>query len=395
VPGGAGLCRLADGSVAFVEGAFPGDVVRPIELVRKKDFARVTRFELVTPSTERAVPACPVVDACGGCDWMKLERSAELREKANLVVQALERTGGIRLSARPAVVTAGGELGYRSRVRLHVDARGRVGFYARGSHTLVEVPGCPVAEPEVESGMAVVRALAEEAPGALARFESVEIRAREGAELAFVARRRDARSGAPGAARDEALVLERLGRHGRAAVVRHGADFSQVNRAVNDALVAHVVDGVRARGAATFLDLYAGAGNFGLPLARSGLRGVLVESDASSAGRARERAANEGLELEVLTKDVARALAGLARARRTFDVALLDPPRTGAKDALAGLASLGPGAIGYVACDPVTLARDLRVLVENGWNVVDVTCFDMFPKTHHVETLAWLERALR
>jgi 23S rRNA (uracil1939-C5)-methyltransferase len=377
--------------VGFADGAFPGDVIRPLELVRKKDFARAARFELVTPSSERAPPACPVVDACGGCDWMKLARPAELREKANLVAQALERTGGIRLAAPPAIVTAGGELAYRSRVRLHVDARGRVGFYARGTHTLVEVPGCPVAEPEVERGIALVRELANEDPRLFARFESIEVRVRDEGGLAFVVRRRDVR---PGGSRDETLALERLGRHGSVTVSPRGADFSQVNRAVNAALVAHVERGVTARGARTFVDLYGGSGNFALPLARTGLAGVLVESDASAAASARERAATEGLRLEVLAKDVARALAELERSRRKFDVALLDPPRTGAKDALSGLVALAPPAIAYVACDPVTLARDVRVLVEKGWNVAGVTCFDMFPKTHHVETLVWLE-ALR
>ncbi|HEX6278173.1 MAG TPA: RsmD family RNA methyltransferase [Polyangiaceae bacterium] len=393
MPGGAGLCRLPDGSVGFVEGAFPGDVVRPLELVRKKDFARATRFELVTPSPERALPVCPVVDACGGCDWMKLERSAELREKSALVAQALERTGGVRLASPPAIVTAGSELAYRSRVRLQVDAGGRVGFHARGTHTLVEVPGCPVAEPEVERGIIVVQELAKEAPRSLARFESVEVRAREEGGLAFVVCRRDERGAA--AAPGEGLVLERLRRHGSVTVSPRGADFSQVNRAVNAALVAHVERGATDRGARTFLDLYGGSGNFAVPLARTGMAGVLVESDASAAGRARERAASEGLRVEVLAKDVARALGDLERKGRRFDVALLDPPRTGAKGAIPGLVALEPPAIAYVACDPVTLARDVRILVEKGWNVADVTCFDMFPKTHHVETVVWLERSLR
>jgi 23S rRNA (uracil1939-C5)-methyltransferase len=393
VPGGAGMCRLPDGSVGFVEGAFPGDRVKPLELVKKKDYARATRFELVQPSPERVPAVCPVVDACGGCDWMKLERSAELREKANVVAQALERTGGVRLAAVPEVITAGAELGYRSRVRLHVDGRGRVGFYARGTHTLVEVPGCPVAEPAVERGIACVRALADEAPRALARFESVDVRSNEAGGLTFVARPRDVTTSREGLARDEAFVLERLRAHGSALISAETPEFSQVNRAVNAALVAHVVDGAVARGARTFLDLYAGSGNFGVPLARAGMSGIGVESDASSAARARERAEAEAPgKLRVLTKDVKSGLLELVRAKRAFELAVLDPPRAGAKEALAGLVALAPPAIAYVACDPVTLARDVRALREQGWDVARVTCFDMFPKTHHVETLVWLER---
>ncbi len=381
------MSRLPNGTVGFVEGAFPGETVKPLATVLKRDYARATSFELVTPSAERVAAACPVADACGGCDWMKLERTAELRYKASIVAEALERTGGVKLAALPEVVTAGGELGYRSRVRLHVDERGRVGFFARGTHTLVEVPGCPVALPEVERGIGVVRSLAEAAPRAMALLESVEVRARDEGGLEFFAQPRE------GAERAsvEGLVA-RLGEHGRAALSRSNAGFSQVNRAVNELLVAHVVDGAVARGAQTFLDLYAGAGNFGLPLARAGIAGVLVESDASAAALAREGATRDGIELRVLARDVTRALGDLSGKRERFDLVVLDPPRTGAKEALPGLAALGPPAIAYVACDPVTLARDVRTLGGRGWRVASVACFDMFPRTHHVETLAWLER---
>jgi tRNA/tmRNA/rRNA uracil-C5-methylase (TrmA/RlmC/RlmD family) len=384
------MCRLPDGSVGFVEGAYPGDVVRPLDLVRKRDFTRVTRFELVQPSPDRVHAACPVVDACGGCDWMKLERSVELREKGRLVAQALERTGGVRLAALPEVVTAGAELGYRSRVRLHVDERGRVGFFSRGTHRLVEVPGCPVAEPEVERGIACVRGVAEDSPGAIERFESIEVRLRAEGGLAFLAFLREAsRTGTRSA---EHLVLERLRAHGSATLGRAGAEFSQVNRAVNDLLVERVVAGARARKLETFVDLYAGSGNFGVPLARAGMRGVCVERDRSSVARARERASRESLELSAIAADTVTGLAELRRSRRACDLVVLDPPRAGAKEAVAGIVALEPRVIAYVACDPVTLARDLRAFGASGFGVAAVTCFDMFPRTHHVETLAWLER---
>ena len=375
--------------MGFVEGAFPGETVKPLETVTKKDYARATRFELVTSSPDRVEAVCPVVDACGGCDWMRLAREAELRHKASVVAEALERTGGIKLAAVPEIVTAGSELGYRSRVRLHVDASGRVGYFARGTHRLVEVPGCPVAEPEVERGMSLVRAVANEAPQAMARFETVEVRSGDdGLEFVMIPQKDADRRGA-----DSERVLARLREHGSVTISRGSADFSQVNRAVNAALVERVVKGAIARGMTTFLDLYAGSGNFGVPLARAGLTGVLVEGDAKAAERARARAKREALEnLSVLSRDVSRALEELSRKKRAFDLVLLDPPRTGAKSAIPGLLELAPRAIAYVACDPVTLARDVRLLGEKAWKVVELTCFDMFPKTHHVETLVWLER---
>jgi 23S rRNA (uracil1939-C5)-methyltransferase len=242
----------------------------------------------------------------------------------------------------------------------------------------------------VERGIRIVLSLANEMPRAISRFESIEIRMGDEGGLAFVLRARDGAGRAP----DSERLLERLGKYGSASSSRSDSEFSQVNRAVNAMLVAAVVDGALARGVATFVDLYAGAGNFGVPLARTGMTGVSVEGDAKSAARSRELARRETSgRLEVLAEDVARALVELSRAKRRFELVLLDPPRSGAKAAVPGIVALEPRTIAYVACDPVTLARDVRALVENDFGVAQVTCFDMFPKTHHVETLVWLERA--
>ncbi|HEX6764313.1 MAG TPA: hypothetical protein VF103_02520, partial [Polyangiaceae bacterium] len=246
--------------------------------------------------------------------------------------------------------------------------------------------------------ISLVRSLANEHPVEMASFESVEVRATDG-RLEFALRSRTPRTTQRGPAAlgsATGLLLARLREQGSATIARGGGEFSQVNRAVNAVLVERVVEGALARGVGTFLDLYAGSGNFSVPLARAGLAGVSVESDGRSAARAKALGAREapGM-LEVLTADVAKALTELSRAKRGFDLAVLDPPRSGAKTAMSGLAALGPRLIAYVACDPVTLARDVRLLGEKGWDVLEVTCFDMFPKTHHVETLVWLARRER
>jgi 23S rRNA (uracil1939-C5)-methyltransferase len=241
--------------------------------------------------------------------------------------------------------------------------------------------------------MACVRAVAEETEKAMALFETVEVRGLEEGGLEFVVvPRKGVDRRTPNAER----VIERLEEHGNVTIARGNTEFSQVNRAVNAVLVARVVEGALARGLTTFVDLYAGSGNFAVPLAKAGMTGIAVESDPKAAERGRNRAAHEAPEnLSVLSRDVPKALAELSRKKRAFDLAVLDPPRTGARDAIPGLVELAPRAIAYVACDPVTLARDVRLLGEKAFRVAEVTCFDMFPKTHHVETLAWLERESR
>jgi 23S rRNA (uracil1939-C5)-methyltransferase len=170
--------------------------------------------------------------------------------------------------------------------------------------------------------------------------------------------------------------------------------FTQVNWAVNTELVAALVEEIKRRNARTFVELYAGVGNFTIPLASSGLRGTAIELDQGAGAALREALREQALSLvDVLVGDVAATLDRVGKKLGAVDLVLLDPPRSGAKAAIASILSLGPESIAYVACDPVTLARDVRDFVAGGYTLGTVTCFDMFPQTHHVETLALLERS--
>lgn len=346
VPGGDGFLRLPDGRAAFVAGALPGDEIEADEIEDRRSYVRATRWRLVAPGPDRVEPSCPVADACGGCDLMRLSRAAELRTKAGMLREALARTGGFHDLPDPLpVVTAGGDLAYRSRIRVHVDEQGRVGYFARGTHELVEIPGCPVAAPGIDAAL-------------------VELR------------RRAAAGDVP--AGDTELGAAPPG------------VFTQVNPAVNERIVADLVAGARERGAERFCDLYAGAGNFALPLARAGLSGVAVERAGAAVDAGRRAAETQHLDVRFIAGDVARHVKKL-EAR--FDLVLLDPPRTGAREVIDGVLRLAPRFVAYCACDPVTLARDLRALAKGGYELEHVTGYDMFPRTHHVEALAWMKRA--
>ncbi|HWP08273.1 MAG TPA: hypothetical protein VNN72_21175 [Polyangiaceae bacterium] len=411
VPGGAGFCRAPDGRPVFVEGALPGDRVRVLTQLDKKSFVEATSFELVERGAERVTPACPVAEACGGCAFIGLPYAAQLRHKGLIVAEALARTGGIRLPEPPAVVSVGEPLGYRLRVRLHVDERGGVGFYARRSQLLVEPPGCAVVAPELDRVLAALHGLEPARKKTLgAGFEAVDLRAVPddgGVELELTPRPKATVSGAAVDALVAALAEHaRVGLGGgrRSGLRRYplpgggflrvpAGGFTQVNWAVNAALVEAVVAGARARGARTFLDLYAGVGNFSVPLALAGLTGTAVELERTATAALREALREQSLTaVTVVEGDVGATLAKPALVQGV-ELALLDPPRTGAKVALEPLVRLRPRAIAYVACDPVTLARDLKVLQARGYVLGELTCFDMFPQTHHVETLAWLAPA--
>jgi 23S rRNA (uracil1939-C5)-methyltransferase len=403
VPGGDGFARLPDGQALFVQLAVPGDRIRLKSVEKQRGALTTGDYELVSPSPDRVVPECPVATTCGGCDLMHVARPAELLHKHSLLREALARVAGVAIET-PALREQP-SLGYRSRVRFHVGKHGKLGFFARGTHQLVEVPSCAVADPSINQALALVRRLARRFPEALAGFSDVELRAGE----AFVIARFVPRDGIKPIAAEP--FLRALGKELKVAASEREAQalcerrsvspdvfveipadaFSQINVSVNQQLIASLVEGARARGLRTFCDLFAGVGNFSLPLARLGLRGVMVERTPSAVQAAQRSAAAQGLALKARSADVARAVTDLVREGQRFELVVLDPPREGAPEVVAALPALGARAVAYVACDPVTLARDLKQLVAAGLRIVSVEAFDMFPRTHHFETLVWLE----
>ncbi len=399
VPGGDGLARCPDGRVAFVPGGLPGDRILPLRLRERPRHVHVLSWELVEPGPDRVEPPCPLGGRCGGCDWMCLAVPAQRRAKARLLEDALRRIGKLEAQvAAPEPI--GPDLGYRTRLRLHGD-RGRLGLFERSSRRLVPLDACPVSAPPIEEALAL---LGRRLPRGLPGVVDLELRT--------------APLGDPVIAVCTTDRLPRIGREllGRLAqdlpVVIDGTPlgrepdqrwpltdslelrvpatgFVQVNLAVNRALVAAVVEGAHRRGARTFVDLYCGAGNFSLPLLVEGLTGVGVEASEDACRSADSGAREAGLPGRFLAGDVPAVLPELDAP----DLLVLDPPRTGARDALPAILALAPATVAYVSCDPATLARDLRELVAGGYDLEEVRAFDMFPHTHHVEALAWLSRS--
>jgi 23S rRNA (uracil1939-C5)-methyltransferase len=404
VPGGDGFAKLPDGQALFVRLAVPGDRIRLGTVEKQRGALTTSDYELVAPSPDRVVPECPIASSCGGCDLMHVARPAELAHKGAMLREALERVGGV--TSEPVPLTSAASLGYRSRVRFHVGRHGKLGFFARGSHQLVEVPSCAVADERINQALALVRRLARRFPEALLGFSDVELRATEDGVIArFVPRegikpiaaepflRALAKELKVAASEREAQALCERRRLIPDVFVEIPADaFSQINVPVNLQLVEAVVQGARERGLKTFCDLFAGVGNFALPLTRLGLRGVMVEKTPSAVQAAQRAAAAQGLgQLKARSADVAKALVDLIREGQRFELVVLDPPREGAADVVARIPELGVRAVAYVACDPVTLARDLKPLLAAGMRIASVQAFDMFPRTHHFETLVWLE----
>jgi 23S rRNA (uracil1939-C5)-methyltransferase len=162
--------------------------------------------------------------------------------------------------------------------------------------------------------------------------------------------------------------------------------FTQVNAGANRSLIETAIRFANPRAGTRALDLYCGAGNFTLPFARRGVDVLGIERSAVAVEAGRANATRHGLRATFREAGVAAALATIAPG--SIDTVVLDPPRAGAADAIAGIAALRPGRIVYVSCDPATLARDARALTARGSRLVRVQPVDLFPQTYHVESVA-------
>ncbi|MGH7834368.1 MAG: 23S rRNA (uracil(1939)-C(5))-methyltransferase RlmD [Candidatus Binatia bacterium] len=398
--------------VVFVPLTVPGDEV-DVRLEDKGRYAVGALLEIARPSLKRRTAPCVYFGRCGGCPWQHVAYEEQLAAKEKIVKDALGRIGKLKDFECLPIVPSPREYGYRHRLRLQCDPSRRVGFHRSFTHELIEVESCLISEPKVERRIPSARNLVQALKTPLEWLEIVGDDETENA--IFVAK------AAAKLSEEDAAACERLFDGGSIkGIVVFGrgwrrswgdvrtrisagekpypeveADvFTQVNRQGNLLLVAEVLGWGAFTAADRVLELYCGAGNFTLPIARLCREVVAVEGSAAAvkSGEANSRAL--GLRnIRWIAADVTRALKDLS-ARRTqkFSKVLLNPPRFGAKGLEKHPALLRAEKILYVSCDPSTLARDLASLTKTGYTLTRVRPFDLFPHTFHVETLAELVR---
>jgi 23S rRNA (uracil1939-C5)-methyltransferase len=375
VPRGLGLA-FAEELTVFVPLSAPGDGVRVSvhELKGRTAFAEIV--ELHEPSTHRVTPPCPYFGVCGGCDFMHLNYQAQLTAKVEMIRDCIVRIGKIDLQQEIRVIPSPNEFGYRLRAQWHADASMQaIGYYKRNSRELVDIEDCIVLVPELREELRRRRA---EIAGGLATASQIDVAAGDNGEVS-------AYSSDPVEMTRELTVTAAGERFGFSA-----RSFFQGNRFLIDALVEAAIGG-HSGGIA--LDLYSGVGLFTLPLARRFEQVIGVEDNQHAVEFANDNAERAGLvNVDFYQASVRDFLASGESPMPDF--VLLDPPRAGAeKDTIMNLIGLAPKRVSYVACEPSILARDLRRFVENGYAIETVTAIDLFPQTHHVETVVHLVKA--
>jgi tRNA/tmRNA/rRNA uracil-C5-methylase (TrmA/RlmC/RlmD family) len=371
VAGGDALVRV-DGFPIFVGGIYPGDRAR-IEITDvRRGFARAAVSELLSSGPLRRVEPCSIADRCGGCDWTSLRLDAQLAAKEQILRDSLRRIGKLEENLLPAIAIHPSPLNYRLRSRLHVSQDGkRAGFYEAGTNEVVPLAAdCEVVGPELLRRVGELPAAA--APGS--SVVAIEQRSRftvEPAESAGSRFRIDV---------------------GRYRYALSTGSFFQVNRHLLATLIG-LVRGIGARVPVRNIafDLYGGVGFFALPL--SELFGMVstVESSKESSRYAERNCRGVGERIRVVHDDVLRFLR---RSTERADLIMIDPPRAGLEPEVTEAVAENCGnMICYLSCDPVTFSRDAARLVRRGWRLASLDLLDLFPNTHHIETLSSFERA--
>jgi 23S rRNA (uracil1939-C5)-methyltransferase len=420
IAGGKGLGTLSDGMVVMVPGGLPGETVVVHETKTHRGFKEARLLRVVEPSPDRVTPPCPHYGLCGGCDLQHAAYPAQLAIKKQILREALERAHlDLPLDQPGPALPSPLPFGYRSRLRLHLDPTGRLGFHQGSSNAVVPIRHCLLAVAPINRVIAAVvdGGWGDRLADHITAIELIHspaddrvflvLQPRPGLRVPLRANLFDQMH----ALADEVIVqTAKPGQDSKQALTtvlsqdftlrgqphRLSWDhrcFFQVNSQQNPRMIELALDLLPlAPRPFTALDLFCGMGNFSLPLGLAGAQVTGVEHNRRSILWAEQNSRTNGLTARFIAEGVEPQLHTLVARKARFDCILLDPPRQGLGKAAALLPLLEPERIISISCDPATLARDLALISKGGYRISRITPVDMFPQTHHIESVALLER---
>ncbi len=433
---GDGVARTEEGIVVFIPNTAVGDVVAARILKVKKNVAYAKAEEILTPSSDRIEPDCPVSRQCGGCVYRHISYDAELAAKRQKVIDCVTRIGRLNGDLVKDIIPSEKIDGYRNKAMIPVglDKNGEVmmGFYARHSHRIVPCIDCRLSPPVFNRIAADFYAFLIHRPGIVytpqnrGGIRHLYLRYAESngdVMVCVVAGKRRFE--------DDSLLYDSLKEKytqiksiivnvnpdetnvilGKRSYTVYGKDcisdmlcglqfdiaprsFYQVNRAQAQRLYAVAKDYARLTGKETLIDLYCGTGTIGLSMAGDCRRLIGVEIIPEAIDNANANAKRNGIDnARFICADATAAASQLKGEKIAPDVIVIDPPRKGlTSELIETIAEMSPDRIVYVSCDPATLARDLALFTERHYSVEEITPVDLFPRTAHVEAVVMMSR---
>jgi 23S rRNA (uracil1939-C5)-methyltransferase len=394
--GGDALGRLADGRAVFVPFSLPGETVCIHITEEKTGHVRAELVEVLEPSTGRIEPKCRHFGVCGGCHYQHLPYQTQLAFKTEILRDQLTRIGKVMDPPVMQIIPSLTGWNYRNHVQFHLDSHGKLGTIDTHRRSILPIRECCLPEPpldllwpmlEFESGL---------------ELERVSLRLGIDDQIMLVLE--SSSNSLPGLELEADLSVVHL--TGQDAVVMAGEDhltmrvndrmfrlsaasFFQVNTAMAERMVTHLLENLQVSPTVTLLEVYCGVGLFSAFFAPRVGRLIGIESSPSAC---EDFVFNldefDNVELyEGFAEEVLPALDVRS------DVVIVDPPRAGlAKSLLDALLTLGPRTLAYVSCDPSTLARDAARFIAGGYRLIQVTPFDVFPQTYHIESISIFQK---
>lgn len=409
--GGAGVARH-DGLVYFIEGASEGQLVTIKNLQLKKKFARADVDQVVEQVDYVRASDCDYFDRCGGCQWLDKEYRKQLEWKQSFVKNAINRIGGLEFQNEISIEPSAVDRQYRQRIRVNVetDRAGfiKCGFFSSGTHDLISIESCQIAVTAINNVLVQLPNL--KSPASFKDRYSLELHALNHSDVALTLFLSPSDK-----KKADNLIDFWKGLKGVVAChVKGDTDiqpyvydnqfgldfyskpglFQQVNLASNRKVRERVFDIVKDVQAKNLLDLFCGTGNLSLGLAAlsESILGVEYSKDAIDTAIYSVKK-NNITNAKYIHGNASAMLRKFIEKESCFDLIIADPPREGMQDCLDSVIKLSPKHIVYMSCDPNTLARDLGKLCKTDYDLMSVECYDFFPNTFHVESLAVLKKA--
>jgi tRNA/tmRNA/rRNA uracil-C5-methylase (TrmA/RlmC/RlmD family) len=362
-------------AVIFVRHGIPGEKVEIEITSTSANFIRADVVEVISPSPDRVNAPCQYAhrNGCGGCDFQHISISRQRTLKAEVITEQFERIAKKVMSVEVEEVDQ--PLHWRTRVTATTNASGAIGFYSSRSHHVIPVQECLIAVPEIGIGELAGQKLPVDVRLEIACSSEGERILAQGPKNGEGKFRQNS---------GPAVLHERVGERLLQVSQR---SFWQGHKRAAQVLTQVVSDFAEIKIGEHVLDLYGGVGLFtAASLDEVGPSGSihLVEGSKDATTDAKANFAQNS-NVEISTGDVAKVITRLESA----DVVILDPPREGAgKNVIQEIVRIAPRSIIYVACDPAALARDTGYLAEHGYLIKKIRAFDLFPMTHHIETVA-------
>jgi len=389
------LGRLSDGSAVFVPYALPGEKVRVRLVEEKPRYARAELIEVLKPSPQRIQPRCPHYQVCGGSHYQHIPYEEQTRVKAEILRDQLVRIGKLEDPPVQNTVASPSPWNYRNHVQFHLTSEGQLGFIAARDDQVIPIKECHLPETLINETWPQLDI--EAIPG----LDRLALRQGVNADLMVVLESSDPQpvslevdlpisvvhlgpGGALVLAGDDHIVIEVLGRPFRVSA----GSFFQVNTAMAEQMIAHLLDNLPMNSVSTLVDAYCGVGLFSAFLAPHVERLIGIEASPNACD---DFVVNldEFDHVELYEAPVEEALPELDIHP---EVIVVDPPRSGlARPTLDRILSLRPQTLAYISCDPATLARDARRLTAGGYLLKHITPFDLFPQTYHIESISFWE----